>query len=358
MRLSSWRRQRGVALITVMMIVAIATAVSTLMMVRQQRAIARTASLMDSEQAWQYDLAAESFAMEVLAQDARNDASSGRGAVDSNFEIWARQWPPFPVDGGSVQGRIEDEQGLFNLNDLLGTDGQPNKLFLAAFQQLLMQNQIPVALSQAVIDWLDADNQPSGPMGAESDWYMRMPTPYRAANRDMASVSELRLIRGMTEVYYERLKPWVTVLPRGTLINVNTAKPQVLMALIPGISLVQANALIAAGAPNGYERPDSFLAEPFFASMQQAQLDTLGGMITTNSSYFRVTCQAEIDGKVSWMRSLIRRQSSTDLSVFYRERILPQTQDLASDPASGHNDGSGLGTPFNANIFTTDNHNP
>ncbi len=324
-------KHRGVALITVLMVVAIAVSVSTLMLVRQQRAISRTASLLEGEQSLQYNLAAEDFSMEILAEDARSDANSGHGAVDSNFEMWATQWPPFPIDGGVVRARITDEQGLFNLNNLINSNGQPDTEEVSLLQNILNANQIPPGLVQAILDWIDPDNDPSGPMGAESDWYMRLEHPYRAANTGMAAVSELRLIRGMTEAYYQKLKPLMTVLPQGTLININTIRPQLLAAMIPGLSVAQAQTLIAAGAPNGYERTDSFMTQPAIAALPQQQLDALSAVLTVNSSYFRVSSEVDKDQHLTVLRSIIRRRSATDLQVCYREQVLPQLSQAAAE---------------------------
>ncbi len=358
---TGWRqtfRQRGVALITVMMVVAVATAVSTLMMVREQRAIARTSSMLHGSQTEQYNYAAEDFAMELLAEDARNDASSGHGAVDSLFELWATQWPPFPVNGGTVRARITDEQGLFNLNDLITDNGQPDPNFSAVFQNMLQSLQLPPGLLPAIIDWLDPDNDPQGPLGAESDWYLHQNPPYRAANTYMASVSELRMIRGMTPQYYARLSPLVTVLPRGTLINVNTVDPRVLAAMIPGLSPEQAASIQAAGAPTGYQRVDAFLSQPSIAALPQAQLDQLAAVLTINSSYFRVVSQVDIDQHRTVLRSVIKRISASNLQVVSRERILPMLQSTAEplttqpNPISAENMQS-MENAFNAPVSST-----
>ncbi len=352
------RRQKGVALITVMLVVAVATAISTLMMVREQRAIARTSSMLNGSQTEQYNFASEDFAMELLAEDARNDASSGHGAVDSLFELWATQWPPFPVNGGTVRARITDEQGLFNLNDLITDNGQPDPNFTAVFQNILQSLQLPPGLLPAIIDWLDPDNDPQGPMGAESDWYLHQNPPYRAANTFMASVSELRLIRGMTPQYYARLSPLLTVLPRGTLININTIDPRLLAAMIPGLSPEQAASIQAAGAPTGYQRTDAFLSQPSIAVLPQAQLDQLAAVLTINSSYFRVTSQVDIDQHRTVLRSVIKRSSANSLQVVSREHILPMLQAATDSVTTKPSDISAenmqsMENAFNAPVSTT-----
>ena len=333
-------RQRGVALITVLLIVAIATTLCTAMLVMQQRAIARTMSLLDGQQSVQYDLAAESFAMEVLAQDARNDAASAMGNVDTPYEIWAQTWPPFPVDGGTVSAHIEDEQGRFNLNDIY-SGGAVNQAALAVFQRLLTEERLDPNIASAVVDWLDTDNTPTGSGGAESDWYMRLDPPYRAANRNFAAVSELMLVRGVDANAYQLLEPLLCALPSGTPMNVNTLKPEVMAALFVGFSPVQAQGVMRSGAPQGFNNIDTFLSSPLLngVSMNDKTALQQGNLLSVNTQYFRVSVRAIIDGQVRAMRSLIRRQSSSDLQVLRREWVLPQADGMANQDAASHNGG-------------------
>lgn len=316
------RREQGVALISVLLVVAIATIVCTMMLSQQQGAISRTTTLLSSEQAWQYNLGAEAFAMEVLAEDARNDAASSRGNVDNLGEIWARPWPPFPVDGGMIKGSIEDEQGRFNLNSLVAS-GTQNAFAVAVFQRLLAQLQLSPGIANAVVDWIDIDNDPSGYEGAESDWYMRQKPPYRAANQAFSSVSELRLIRGIDEKAYQALEPLVTALPTEAVLNINTAKMPVLASLAPGLTSAQLAAMRAAAGADGFLTVDSFIQSPELTALSQSDKDSLRALISVSSQYFRISSEADIDNQRSTLISWVRRRSSDDLVIFRREKVLP-----------------------------------
>ncbi len=79
--------------------------------------------------------------------------------------------PPFPIEDGAVSGRLLDESGKFNLNNLTTNEGKVNEAAKNWFERLLVRVGLPAELSQAVIDWQDPDDEPSGPMGAESNYY-------------------------------------------------------------------------------------------------------------------------------------------------------------------------------------------
>ncbi len=230
-------RARGVALITAMLVMALAAIAAAAVLVSANNGIRRAATLIDGERAWWYAQGLESWVQRILAQDAEKDA-----AVDSLGEPWARPVDYLPVEQGALRGSITDLQGRFNLNNL--ATAQPQKYqqqLLRLFQNIpgLDAAQAP-PLAEAIRDWIDADQIPSGAGGAEDSDYMGLAQPYRAANQPMGSPTELLAIKGMTPAIYRLLAPYVCTLPIGsgrapTRINVNTAKPPVLLALSANI---------------------------------------------------------------------------------------------------------------------------
>ena len=109
-------------------------------------------------------------------------------------------------------------------------NNQPSPADIGTFQHLLKSLELDPNLTDSVIDWIDSDSN-TRPTGAEDIDYLKMKTPYRAANQPLQSVEELRLIRGFTPEIVDKLLPWVTALPQPTEINVNTAPPEVLAAV-------------------------------------------------------------------------------------------------------------------------------
>jgi len=118
------RCQRGVALITVLLVLAIVTVVSAAMVARQQLSIRASSNQLQARQAWHYALGGEALAQAMLARDLRAGATGETGAngeaaaVDHLLEPWAQPLPAFEIDQGEILVRIEDLAGRFNLNDL------------------------------------------------------------------------------------------------------------------------------------------------------------------------------------------------------------------------------------------------
>jgi general secretion pathway protein K len=237
-RRSHLRHQRGIALITAIFVVALATIAAVALFESSSIAVRRAANQQESEAGWWYAVGIESWVKSILKQDAKLNDIDGLG------DIWAQPVDFLPVDNGSIRGRVIDLQGLYNINNLSTQDPTQAKLQLAQFQRLL--DLLPgVDPSQyrgiggAIRDWEDADNERSDVNGAEDNEYLGMDPPHRAANRPMASVSELLQVKGVTPELYTALKPYIAALPAsGTKINLNTAPPEVLMSLSQNIDSI------------------------------------------------------------------------------------------------------------------------
>ncbi|QKT03019.1 type II secretion system minor pseudopilin GspK [Ectothiorhodospiraceae bacterium 2226] len=252
----SRRRQRGVALITALLVVALATIAAVAMAARQHVDIRRSANVLMHDQAYQYAVAGEQWAAQILMRDRRDNDTDHLG------EPWAQVLPPMPLDEGTLAGALEDLQGRFNLNNLLLESGEPSLPDVARFMRLLHVLELDDALVDTVLDWIDPNIEPTVPDGAEDTHYLGLEAPYRTPNQLMASVSELRLIKGVDAEVYQALAPYVTALPGRTAINVNTAPAPVIAALAPaGMSLPEAEALVEARDEEGYPDLDTFLAQ-------------------------------------------------------------------------------------------------
>ena len=223
--------QRGVALITALLVVALATIAATAMLVSSNLAVHRSATLSDTERAWWYVDGAEAWVRAILFADYQKSL-----AIDDLGEPWAHQLDYLPVDEGGMRGSIIDLQGRFNLNNLGLADLQKFPNYKAQFELLLqnidgLQTQNTTGLAEAIRDWIDTDTQPQVFSGAEDDAYDGLPLPYRAANQPMTSISELLAVKGVTKEIYLALRNYICALPRLTPINVNTAPLPVLLSL-------------------------------------------------------------------------------------------------------------------------------
>lgn len=240
-------RQRGVAVVTVMLVIALGTITVTSMIVRQQRDFRREQNQAFVQQASALAVSGERFAAAVLFRDFDTGDRSGSDSLDDD---WAQTLPPVPIDNASIEGCIVDMQGKFNLNNLVSErDPQgavnPGLVFYQdQFRRLLHILGIDQAKAEPVFDWLDDDIDPLQ-NGAEDDYYSSLETPYRVRNGPMTSITELQLVKGFSPAVeeenadYDRLLPFVTVLPyqQGvfTSLNVNTAPPELIETLQDGM---------------------------------------------------------------------------------------------------------------------------
>jgi len=291
------QRNRGVAILTVLLVVVLATTTAVAMASRQQLDIRRTENTLYQGQALMYLYGVEAWSQQFLADDRRDNE------IDHNGEDWATRLPPLPVEGGQVQGYLEDLQGRFNLNTL-NQSGDPGKLARERFERLLRQLELNPEMISTIQDWLDTDIEARFPAGAEDDYYLGLNPAYRTANQNMLSPSELLLLKDVSKEIYEKLQPFVTTLPAITAININTASLEVLLSLADDLSESEIENLIKKREDKPYKSVEDFLAEDIFAG-KKIPLEGL----SVNSDYFLLHAQADI-GHVQ----------QTLVSVFLRDK--------------------------------------
>ena len=290
-------RQRGVALITALVVVALAAVIATDLMWRSFLDQRRTETVIHGNQARQYLRGGEDWAAHILRRDREETQS------DSLDQMWAQEMPPLPVDGGQVIGRLADEQGLFNLNNLITPEGQINESAVQQFQRLLMLLEIDPESVEAVLDWMDPDQEPRL-RGAEDGFYLGLSPAYRTADQAIQTINELRLIEGFRDPeVFERIEPYVTALPSSVLtpINVNTAPAPILASLAEDYRVEQAEDLAMLQEDGGFESIDQFY---------EAFGRTVDADVDVRSYFFRLTIRADVGTASTTMYSLLFRDES------------------------------------------------
>ena len=305
-------RQGGLALITAVLVVAMASVAATAMVVSQQRSLHRTGSLLHGIQVEEYAVAAEAWARVLLRRAGEENP------YDALDQDWAQPLPPMMIEGGGLQGRIHDEQGRFNLNNLV-EGATENAAAVLQFRRLLRLLELDEQLVNALLDWLDPDINARFPEGAEDDTYLGREPPYRAANRPLAHVSELRLVAGYDGEVVARLRPYVTALPQTTRLNVNTAPALLLATLVEDMGLVEVESLVQAREEEPFQDLQQFAAAPAFAG-RELTLDQL----TLRSDYFRLQGQVAVGDSEIWLSSLLQRGQGHRVRLVSRHRLLPQ----------------------------------
>jgi len=291
--------QRGVALITVLLIVAMATTVAAFMAQQQGFWQHEFENGRDRAQARRIAQAGVDWARAVLADDRVSNE------YDHPREMWAMKLPAIPVEGGEVLGSIVDQQGLFNLNNLV-SNGVVSPADLARLQRLFSILGLPPELAFTLADWMDADSVPVATGGAEDGYYLNLPKPYRAANRPLVELSELLWVQGYDAQTIKRLSGFVTVLPlqERTPVNVNFATAEVLSAVMQGLTLQDARQIVAGRK----DHPFKTVAE-FTQKLPAGVVRDVSAGLSVNSQYFLVEGHA-VQGQAEFSaQALLIRQN-------------------------------------------------
>ncbi len=304
--MTSAAKNRGVALITVLLVVALATTAAVAMSSRQHIDIRRTENTLFIGQAAEYLYGVELWSQQILAKDRQDNKT------DDNSEAWATRLPPLPIEGGYVSGQLEDLQGRFNLNNLQ-QGKEAGKREQARLRRLLAQLEINSGLINILLDWIDSDQEARFPEGAEDGYYLTLQPPYRAANRLLQSSSELMLLKDMTQKKFNKLKPFITTLPQITAINVNTASVEVLMSLADNLSLTDIQALVKKRKDKPYAKIEDFLAEKAFVAKN---IPAAG--LSVSSNFFMLHAETGIGTLIQHRTCLLERSDKGKVKTLMR----------------------------------------
>jgi general secretion pathway protein K len=318
---SAQRQQRGVALLTALLIVSLATIIAVNMTERQQYDIRRVENLLHSEQGYYYALGGEAWARSVLYRDFK---SASHKATDNLFEDWAQPLPATIIEGGTISGQIFDLQARFNLNNLYLEDRRDpgavnrHKEQIRFFESLLTTLDIKENVTQALIDWMDTDSDISFPNGAEDQTYAEKAPPYRTSNQPMSSPSELMLVEGVTSEMYAKLKPFVCALPENTTININTAPAVIIAALSAQIDLEKATEIVEERT-EVFDKNKEFIdtTNTHAADKKKYELE-ITPLIGVSSQYFQVQAQVEMGNVTHNLRSNLKRNADSSIEVISR----------------------------------------
>ncbi len=232
--------QRGVALIMVLGMVAIIAAWASMAAYEDMIAINRATNTQDEVRA---TMASES-AFELVKLYLKVDYEL-TGDVDDLDEDWAVGIPPLPIDDGLIAVSIEDSNRYYNLNDLVDNNGVPIAKHVQQVKALFRAVNVDDTLVDALVDWMDKDDLPYGAAGAEDALYYDK--NYKVKNARLDNMSELKLILGFNNRIVQQLRQVACVRPSpangNTKININTARPEVLLALFPNMSMLDVDAL-------------------------------------------------------------------------------------------------------------------
>ena len=318
-------RQRGVAIITALLVVTIAATISVTISTRLQLDVRRTGNLITIDQGYYYALFAEDYSLTLIKDQEKFDV-----LVDSLREFGHFK-QVFPVEGGTVEGKVTDLNSCININALMN-GAAVDPVMEDRLKRLLNNAGISGNPTQAIADWIDrgVTDSTTTPDGAEDGYYMNLEKPYRTANSPLYSVSELRLVRGFEENesydavlrlsknFSENEKfpaaPSLCALSANSKsINVNTATAEVLQSLDSGMT----PAIVENIMQQRIQSPYNNIAD-FTSSSNLATIIKSTDHLVTESEYFLLRTRAEIGQANMIMYSIIYRDASGKAEVVYR----------------------------------------
>jgi general secretion pathway protein K len=327
---------KGVALITVMLIIALIAILATQMTARLQLQMQRTTNIGSNQQAYWYAMGAEAFAKRVLIQSFEENSE-----VTHLGQMWAQGENTFPVDFGEITGEITDLNSCFNLNALRASDdagsnsskssnsGNASEKSPArtAFEELLIAMSIENVgsfeaeyMADALTDWLDADGSISSSGGAEDNDYAAKEFPYLAANNYLASMGELKVIEHFSVNVINKLKDYACVVPNTHLnrININTIaqdKPEILVAML-GISQNEASQALSSRGEEGFTSVDEFFG---LSELSKAKIPAeKKEQFAVTSEYFKLKATASFNNSYFALNTIMKVDNKNNIRVISR----------------------------------------
>ncbi len=342
------RRERGVALLIALILVALAAILATKLTFDGWLERRRTIGMLATEQAFHFGTGAEALAADVLSQSAQGvqaansstqNGSPGTAPATTTpngspsqvtlAQPWAQPTQPLPItpednpEGepiGTLQGALEDMQGRFNLNNLAHMVFQNGRAVedpwpLAQFQRLLVAVGLEPKWAGIARDWIDADDQPGEPDGAEDSVYTSQTPPYRTGNWPMMSASELLNLPGFGADRYRKIAPYVTALPTAvSTINVCTASAPVLQSFADNMTSDYTPELLASERKTGCFPDKTTFANVLGPTVAQQ----VANRFSDTSSYFRLTTRVTLGTTEFTLYSLLYRGSGGKVTPLLR----------------------------------------
>ncbi len=301
-------RQRGIALITAMLIFALLGTLALSLTWDNQLDTRRTMAMLFYDEGLQAAMGAESWVGGILRQDLQDSVTDHLG------EIWATEIPALPLVSDTIQGEVfgavEDLQGRFNINNLIDGNGEVDAESLKQFRRLLTALDLDPRFAGIAADWLDADRIAEFPDGAEDPIYTGMIPPYRTANQSLTNATELAALDGMDKASFDTLLPHIVALPGRTAINVNTATAAVLQSLDENMTVADGQRLLAEREEGGFPDIDS----AFSPLVTPAVLDQL----EETTDYFRLKVVVRVATVRITYFSTFRREPRGDVIPILR----------------------------------------
>lgn len=288
----SHKRQEGVVIVIALFIVALIATMAYFMMSRLERDTQRTRLILRNVQAELYAQGSIAWAQDQLRDDWEKQKPN------QLIDVTPIQSPVDEEKGYKIKSTIYDMQARYNLNNLINATSQDDfRRLLQALDPNLSEEKAR-DITRAVVDWIS----PNAQQNEFSHYYLTLPLAYRAAHRPMLSVSELRLVKGMTSALFAALEPYVTTLPEATVVNIQAALAPVFVTLSSHLSLETGKAI------EQIRSQTSFVSTDYFVNLDIIKNHPIDQQkITVVSHYFLVETTVAIEKQQLVLYTLLER---------------------------------------------------
>jgi general secretion pathway protein K len=313
-------KQTGVAIVAVMLIVMLATAIVSSLYYRESIAIRSIENRLTLQQTRWVERAVLDWSRVILRADAQSPLTA---AVDHLQEVWA-----VPVadtvldetvtagatikssgestgrDAARLSGGMQDAQAKFNLNNLVNDKGAQSTEHYKAFEKLLQLTGQPLVLAQNLFA-----RQLSSTAITLNNETVDPSTPA------LLTIDDLKTVKGFNADVIRTLDPFVIFLPRATTVNVNTAPAETIAAVIPDFDLASARRFVS-------NRERTFHKDLASAAAAMGDGITLPAtMLDVKTSHFLVKGTLRFDRVEASTETLLYRLSARQVDVVWQRRL-------------------------------------
>lgn len=313
-------RERGVAVITALLLTTLAISIVASLFWQQQVQVRSMENQRLHLQTKWILRGALDWATLVLFQDGVDHRD-----YTSLDQVWATPLAETRLDqyverervegenfDASLSGNIVDACSRYNLRNLATGKGQLDETHVEIFGRLLRNLQLDAGLARRVASFVAAGlpvvvtPTESGSQDGAKPTQQRQATPVSGAPVKILQVEDLLTVQGVTPVIVERLRPFVTVLPEPTPVNVNTAPAEVLAAVVPNKSVSEANTWIVRRKQAAWRDKPFFASEVGSGNGGQLREDTYA----VRSDWFLVDTRIRLDRAALDAQALIHRSAN------------------------------------------------
>jgi general secretion pathway protein K len=300
------RRERGVALLTVLLGIALMTLIIVDFAMSAGLGFVSAANQANELRAYYLARSGLNVGLALLAQDERTDVQS-QSPVDTLDDSWALPYPVMTLQGGTVSLSIVDETRKLSINAMVDPgNGAPNEPAVLRMERLFTILDVDSKLIPSIVEWISPANGSLGSAGA--DYYMGLRPPYQPRGGPMPTIGDLQMVKGVDEAVFNRLRLFLTVMPENQ-VNANTASPQVLASLEPELMANQkiVEEIVAARAIRPFAKVEDLINDipgvgPFAPRLKQ--------VLTTRSQFFTIVGMGTYAGARKIVAGTFHRETS------------------------------------------------